>query len=175
MAKPLREPPPSSSVAKLFDMEAAARAVATVPAPPSPEPSLPEISRDSKPVKVELLPPVTVQPSFVASPQSTGEPANVDRQFVLTPFTNDAFERLFEVYRHSTRTRLTASHVARALLRGVAHCLDQIEREAKRLGPLKLPSNAKGKEQERDRFEALLADALISGIRRSAAFDPQNE
>jgi hypothetical protein len=51
--------------------------------------------------------------------------------------------------------------------------MDTLEREAKRLGPQKLPSNARGKELERERFEAIIADAFIAGIRAAAAFDSE--
>jgi hypothetical protein len=38
-------------------------------------------------------------------------------------------------------------------LTGVAHCMESLEREAKYIGRLKLPSNARGREADRERFE----------------------
>lgn len=80
--------------------------------------------------------------------------------------------RLVDLYRRATGTRLTTSHVARAVLCGVEHSMASLEREARKLGPMRLPSNARGRELERERFESRLADAFISGIRAAAAFDP---
>jgi len=51
----------------------------------------------------------------------------------------------------------------RIVLRGVAHGLSAIEREANLIGSLKLPSNAKGRKAERDRFENTLASSFIAG------------
>jgi hypothetical protein len=95
----------------------------------------------------------------------------VDRQLLLTPATDAALSRLVELFRRTTGTKLSTSHVARALLKGVAHSMQTLEREARRLGPMKLPSNARAFEADRERFEARLADAFVAGIRSAAAFD----
>ncbi|MCL4740963.1 MAG: hypothetical protein KJZ54_02055 [Phycisphaerales bacterium] len=168
MAKPLREPPPSSSVARLFDMGAAARAIATPAAEPNPPPSAlptPEAASD-RPIRTSS-PPV---PQETPARQATGEQPTLKRELVLTPSADQAFGTLVELYRRTTGTRLTSSHVARAMLKAVAHCMDEIEREATRIGPLKLPANARGRELERERFEARIADAFAAGMRASAAF-----
>lgn len=157
MAKPLREPPPSSSVVRLFDLDAAARAVAATPAPPeSPPPSVAPARSDTSPATITTAVNTAARPC-------------VKRQFILTPASDETFTRLVELYRHTTGTRLTDSHVARALMKGVAHCFDYLEREARRIGRQKLPSNARDKEQERERFEARIADAFIAGIRAGPA------
>ena len=103
---------------------------------------------------------------------SIGQRANIKRQLVLSEATNETFSQLVELYRRSTATRLTDSHVARAIFKGVAHCMDTLEREAKRIGPQKLPANARNKQAERERFEALIADAFVAGVRAASAFDP---
>lgn len=167
MAKPLREPPPSSSVAKLFDMQAAARAVAT----PPPMQLAPEAPSERH---TEQAP--SASQNFERRPQAsergtTGEQPHIKRELVLTATADQTFSRLVELYRGATASRLTASHVARAMMKGIAHCMDEIEREATKLGPMRLPSNARGREQDRERFEARIADAFVAGIRRSAAFD----
>lgn len=168
MPKPLREPPPSSSVAKLFDVGAAARAVAQPPPQPLQD-TAQSVAVPSSPWGQLPQPPLrNVDGARVAEKL-------VKRDFGLTPSSNDTLEHLVQVLRDSTGARLGASAVVRALLKGAAHCFDQIEREAKRLGPLKLPSTAPGHELERDRFEARLADALISGIQRSGAFDQRDK
>lgn len=163
MAKPLRQPPPTSSVAHLFDMEAAARAVATpavAPRPASQEPA------GTPKIATEL---VARSPEHAAV--NLGEQPNVKREFVLTPSTDQAFTRLVDLYRRSTGTRLTSSHVARAVMKGIAHCMDTLEREARRMGPQRLPSNARDQALERERFEARIADAFVAGVRSAAAFD----
>jgi hypothetical protein len=99
-----------------------------------------------------------------------GEPANVQREFVLSPSTADTFDQLVELYRRATGTRVSSSHVARAILKGVTHSMESLQREAKRIGPMKLPGNARGREFDRERFEDRLAEAFVAGIRAGSAF-----
>lgn len=101
---------------------------------------------------------------------SSGEGTLLKRELILSRTTDDALTGLVQLYRRATGARLTASHAARAMLRGVAFCLPELEQEARRIGPLKLPSNARGREAERDRFEQRLAEAFINGIRAAAAY-----
>lgn len=156
MPKPLREPPPSSSVARLLDKDAAARALAVTKPPP-------------------VVPPGPAAPMTAVIPLAptapTEEPANLKREFVFNRSTDETFSRLVDLYRRSTSTRLSSSHVVRAMLKGVARCMDSLEREARRIGPLRLPGNARGREGERDRFEERIAQAFIEGIRAAPAFD----
>lgn len=167
MPKPLREPPPSSSVAHLFDVGAAARAVATVPVAARSEAGTAPEPRTDVPQK--LAEPAL--PAAVHTHAIWGEQPNVKRDLVLTSSTDEILTRLVELYRRSTATKLTNSHVMRAVLKGIGHCMDTLEREAKRIGPQKLPANARNKQAERERFEALIADAFVSGVRAAAAFD----
>lgn len=158
MPKPLRDSPPSSSIARLVDLGAAARAVAK-PA----EPQMPignAIANRDQPESVNAGQPVT-----------QGESPHIKRELVLTPSADETFSRIVDIYRRNTGTRLTTSHVVRAMMRGIQHCIFHLEKEAKRIGPLKLPSNAKGREVDRDRFEARIADAFIAGIRAAPAMD----
>lgn len=172
MPKPLREPPPSSSVMRFFDMGAAARAVA-VNAPPLATNSDRAPDNTVAPVAPTATnAPVPSQREVVLAPVVQGDHPNVKRELVLTARTDETFTRFVDLYRKSTGTRLTSSHVARALLKALDYCMDTLEREARRIGPLKLPSNARGRELERERFEARIADAIVSGIRAAAAFDP---
>jgi hypothetical protein len=160
MAKPLRTPPPSSSIARLFDLDAAARAVAAPAAATKPQ----ETERAS------ALEPA-VQARAAPAPSHASATPNIKREFVFTLASEATFSQLVETYRRSTGTKLTASHVARALIKGVAHCMEYLEKEARRIGPLKLPSNARGRESEREKFEARIADAFIAGIRSAPAMD----
>lgn len=160
MAKPLRTPPPSSSIARLFDLESAARAVAAS-----------GIVKDPKEAERPAVPEPTVATrSAPASTHVTTTPS-IKREFVLTPASEATLSQLVEIYRRTTGTKLTASHVARALIKGIAHCLEYLDKEARRIGPLKLPSNARGRESEREQFEAKIADAFVAGIRSAPAMD----
>src|SRR6516162_6214973 len=148
MAKPLRQPTPSSAVARLFDMGAAARAIAAMNSP--------------DPVS-------TPQVALVPTPAPSAQSANLKREFIFTQSAEDTFSELVSLYQRATGTKLTGSHVARAMLKGVAHCMESLEREAKYIGRLKLPSNARGKEADREQFEERIAMAFIAGIRGAPA------
>lgn len=167
MPKPLREPPPSSSVARLLDVEAASRALAP-PQPTAPEPPS-ERQLASTPPATEAVKSNVVTAPFPL-PAPTGEPANIKREFVLSPSTDETFTRLVDLYKRATGTRLSSSHVARAMLRGIGQCMRPLEREAEQIGRLKLPSNARGREGEREQFEEAIAEAFIDGIRSAAAY-----
>ena len=149
MPKPLRQPTPSSAVARLFDVGAAARAIAAT-------------TPDEQPVTPAKVPTV--------APTPAAEPANLKRELILSQTAENTFLDLVALYQRSTGTKLTASHVARAMLKGVGHCMESLEREAKYIGRLKLPSNARGKEAERERFEEHIAMAFVAGIRGAPAF-----
>lgn len=159
MAKPLHEPLPSSSIARLLDHDAASRATAPpLAAPLSPRAAASSASSSTTPV-------VRAGEASVC----------IKREFTLCSHTDEVFNRLADIYRRATRTRLSNSHVMRALLRGVADCLDGLELEAnKRLVPQKLPSNARGREAERAQFEERLARVLIAGVRATSVDDDQD-
>ncbi|TWT44474.1 hypothetical protein RAS1_08890 [Phycisphaerae bacterium RAS1] len=95
----------------------------------------------------------------------------IKREVVLTGSTDDTLTRLVDLYRRATGTRLSTSHVVRIMLRGVAHCMDSVQREAVRIGRRKLPANAPGHEAERERFEHRLAQAFVNGMRAAASLD----
>ena len=119
------------------------------------------------------MPPTNEKATFALS-TGPGGSAFVGRQLLLTPATDAALSRLVELLRRTTGTKLSTSHVVRAMLKGVAHAMYNLEREARRLGPMKLPSNARGHEADRERFEAKLADALVAGIRAASAFESES-
>ncbi len=150
MAKALSNKPPSSSVARLFDRSAVARALSSTASPEQvPDP---------------------IQPEPVATGSRITKSAVIKRELTLTPAAEEALTRLVQVYRNATGTRLSNSHMIRAVLRGVVHGLSAIEREANRMGPLKLPSNGKGREVEREQFESALASSFIAAMRTLPAF-----
>lgn len=150
MAKPLHRTPPSSSIARLLDQDAAARAIAA-----------PASERTVNPVAAPAVPRAEV----------CAQPRTVKRELTLTVATDETLTQLVDLYRRSTGTRLSTSHVARAMLRAIAYCMDSVEREARRIGRRKLPANAAGCETQRERFEHRLAQALINGIRAAPTVD----
>ena len=165
MAKQLREPAPSSSVARLFDMQAAARAVAAhpsviaaVPGPDEPPLRLTVSSSHADSVPAQRS----------ATTVSTAQRATIKREVVLTPTTDATLSRLVDMYRRATGTKLSASQVVRAMLKGAAHAMQSLEMEARALGPMKLPSNARGTELARERFESRIADVFLAGVRDAA-------
>lgn len=159
MAKSLRTEPPSSSIARLLDLNAAARAVAA-----------PAVFQEVGEVPSQQKEPVEI-PRSAGKPSPAATSQHIKRELQFTPASEATFSQLVEIYRRATGTKLTASHVARALMKGVAHCMEYLEKEARQIGQLKLPSNARGRELERERFEARIADAFITGIRSAPAID----
>ncbi len=149
MPKPLSSIPPSSSIAKLLEPGVGAAAVKPAPAQAGMRAGGDAGARE----------PVSVQP------EPTGEPADVKRELTLTRSTDETLDELVLVYQRATGSRVHASHVMRALLRALSLSLPEIERSATGLGPLRRPSNAPGREAERDAFEARLADSLLAGLR----------
>jgi hypothetical protein len=145
VAKALKNEPPTSSVGRLLDKDAAARALH-----PSFKSSRAPLYAGDRPSTV---------------PVRKTESTVLKREVVLTSEAEETLSQLVQTYRQATRTRLSNSHVIRALLRGVAHGMSEIQREAELLGTLKLPSNAKGCEHERERFEDALASSFVSAMR----------
>lgn len=145
MARPLRTDPPSSSVASLLDSSAAVRATTR-----------------------EVSPPAGPAPSAIPSHRESTSPsaALIKREFILTPETNATLDQLIYLYRRGTRTRLSASHVLRAMLRMTGETLDALGAELLLMRPMKLPSNAHDHDHERERFEQVLSDLLRAALRR---------
>lgn len=155
MPRPLRDSPPSSAVARLLDVGAASRAVAATAV--------------SAPEATIFVPPTT------AAPQSGNRGLDgallIKREFVLTPVTEQSLTQLIDVIRRATGARVSASHVLRALLLATQHAQASIGTEARRVGPLRLPSNARGRESERAAFERRITVALVAGMRSAATLD----
>lgn len=145
MPRTLRVSPPSSSVARLFDANAASRALA------APETSAlvrrPELGEASS----RLEPPLNT--------------SYTKREVTLCGVTDEAFSRLLQSFRESTGTRLSASHLIRALLHAVSEAVPSIEASARRLGRMRLPGNGRGTNAHRETFERKIALALLDGIR----------
>lgn len=148
MARRLDRIAPTSSIARLLDRSAVAGAFETV-ATKSP-------ARQT----AQVLAPKKRSPSML-----------IKRELVLSREADRQFQSLIDACRQSTRTRLTASHVARALMRVVEQAMPTIHQALDQLGPQKLPSNAPSFGDERDRFESQLARAIGNGLTMSAVVD----
>lgn len=153
MAKALREGIPSSSVARLLDKSAAARALQPIEASEQAEAN--RSGQDHS------------EPSGALPPAR-----QIKREFILSPEADDAFSRLLDIFRRSTQTRLSASYMLRALILAAGHALPTLGREARRLGRLRLPGNGPGTEALRDSFERRLVTAFVAGMRATDSYEP---
>jgi hypothetical protein len=158
MAKQLKTTPPTSSVAKLLDPGIGA----AVTRPSASEPATSTVPGAEQPAvsRTDLH-----HNAISAVSRQTGEPADIKREFTLTRGTDDTLSELLALYQRTTGCRLHSSHLMRALLRVLREAMPELEREASALGPLRRPSNASGREAERDEFEAQLAKSLRAGLR----------
>lgn len=155
MPKPLARQQPSSSVARLLEPGIAAGALAPV-----------------RSDRVEQSVQGTSQESERNGGRgATGEIANITRQFIVTESTDEILKQLVQLYSRAVGSQLTNSHVLRAILKGVAHAMPELEREAERLGRIKRPRNVRGKEHERELFERRIAAAFMAGMRAASVYE----
>lgn len=156
MAKTLRTSPPSSSIARLLDPLAASRAIEKVSGYP--------------PQGLTAEPPAAP----LQSPAGVGDPGArpIKREVVLTPETDAILDELVEAFRRATRTRLTTSHVVRAMLLSAHHAGAAIQDHLYQAGYVRLPSNARNHAAERQRFELLLARAFAVAMRQGRPVEP---
>jgi hypothetical protein len=101
----------------------------------------------------------------------TGNPGTLKREVILSAAADEVLSSLIQAFRSTTHTRLSASHVVRAMLMGAGHALPELEREIQRLGPMKLPSNGLGFHRKREQFEGRLAAAFVAGMRAAAVLN----
>lgn len=150
MARPLRDPPPSSSIARLLDAEAAARAT-----------SRQEGLSLSQVASAGHVDHAQSHPAHADWPDAF-QPRRVKREVLLCPETDETLDEVVRILRLNTRSRVTTSHVVRALLRATHRRLEVIRSQASQLGPRRLPSNAPGAEQTRRNFEEALAAIFLA-------------
>jgi len=155
MPKPLVRQQPSSSVARLLEPGIAAGALAPV-RPDRTEQPIQGTSEESDRNRAR---------------GATGEIANITRQFIVTESTDEILKQLVQLYSRAAGSQLTNSHVLRAILKGVAHAMPELEREAERLGRIKRPRNVRGKEHERELFERRITTAFMSGMRAASVYE----
>lgn len=118
--------------------------------------------------------PLSIRPELNSrtgfSEGTTSDALHIKREFILSLEAEETLTRLVDLYRRSTGARLSGSHLLRAILKGAAACMGSLEREVHQMGRLKLPSNARGREAQREAFEDRLAEAFINAIRAAAAY-----
>jgi len=154
MARTLRDPPPTSSLARLLDLDAATRATSRHRDPLTDQygDRAAPIDRDARPEARSS----TEWPDVI-------RPSRIKREVLLCCETDETLDEVVRMLRLSTRTRVTTSHVVRALLRAISRRLDDIRRQAVHLGPRRLPSNSAGSEHARRDFEEALAAIFFAG------------
>src|SRR5262249_6223618 len=135
MAKPLSTEAPSSSVARLFEPGVARAALA--------EP-VPVVKESAKP---------------------TGETPDIKREFILAQTADDSLGHLTTLYSKATGTNVSNSHFLRAVLKALMTAMPEIEKEAWSVGRLRRPSNARGREADREEDEKRIAASLLSAMR----------
>ncbi|GMV26715.1 MAG: hypothetical protein AMXMBFR58_27460 [Phycisphaerae bacterium] len=94
-------------------------------------------------------------------------PSFVKRECVLTRSTDEALTRFTELIRRTTGARVSASHAVRCLLLTLGPVWPRLEDELRALGPMRLPSNARGNEASREALELALAGAVARAVRSS--------
>ena len=111
MAKQLSTPVPSSAIVRLFDMQTAASAVAPI------EPT-PRTAAVRSPRPAAVVPARDVTPSVACEPAARDRAPSgfVKRELVLTPAADETLVHLVNLYRRGTGAKVSASHVARAIL-----------------------------------------------------------
>lgn len=155
MAKTLRDPAPSSAVARLLNIDAANRAMEPIASSASQSDVDPRESDDE---------------SFHAV--QAHEIHRVKREFILTDETEATFCEALELFRRTTRARLTASQLFRAMLKALRGALPALQYEAHQLGPMRLPGNGRQAQTRRNAFEERIAAAIAAGMRVTAASHP---
>lgn len=93
----------------------------------------------------------------------------IKREFILTNEAENTFCELFALLRRTTRSRLTASQLFRAMLKATKRALPALQYEAHQLGPMRLPGNSRDAYPQREAFEERLALAFARGLSAAAA------
>jgi hypothetical protein len=138
MPKPLKYPPPLSAVRRFLNQDGISRAL----------------------TKVESGEEASAEPTELDS-QSLRP---VKREFVLTPETAQILDNLVDSLRRMTSTRVSGSHVLRALLLAAEPGVASIGSELEREQPWRLPANGARFAPERAAFERRLGAALIKAL-----------
>ena len=158
MPEPLKKEQPSSSVATILLTDVARRAI---------NPERPQAPRPTPAQEIpEPEPRVTrPEPRPAAPTQPTGEPADVMRQFQLTPAADATLRRVMRAYSESSGVDLNRSEFLRAVLHVLEHSIPQHERAARSLGTLRRPKNDPWQLHKRDELERRLARAIQEAFR----------
>jgi len=159
MAEPLKREQPSSSVATIFKTDVARAAIAV---PGAHTPVVPAAAEEEPP-RPARAPRPEPRPATTSTP--TGEPADVLRQFQLTPSADGTLRRVMRAYSEASGLDLNRSEFLRALINVLEHSIPHHERAARAIGPLRRPKNDPWLLHKRDELEHTLAKALQDAFR----------
>ena len=117
-----------------------------------------------------------IEPAYASAPRDATAGCRdarlTKREIVLTPETDAVLNQLVDIFRQATGTRLSTSHVIRAMLVATQGTTDALREKLGQIGSVRLPSNAGGREAERGRFEMLLASAFTAAMRQARPVKP---
>ncbi len=153
MAKALTTQPPSSSVARLLDSSAATRAIA----------GRPRFSSDTKQLDTER--------AFIRTSVPQNVPRSHKRELSLCPASDRILETLVHRLRSNTGTRVTASHVIRAMLRSMETLAGSIEESVARAGPWRMPATSPDAREHREAFDRALASVFREAAKQEGCCD----
>lgn len=157
MPKELDRPRPDSSISDMLDSNLIEQATAS-------EPSSTVPSDNPQTLDPEPLP--EQQQQAVAAPIRTGEPADIQKMYRLTPTAYQALQQLRRAFSSQLGFDVAHSVVMRSVLYAVEKALPQIGRLSEsRLQATAQPSTAIGNEHARDLLEEQLADIIAQGFR----------
>ena len=99
---------------------------------------------------------------------STGEMAEVKKQFLLTETTLGYLDGTLEVFKSATGAKISQSLFLRSIIKAIHRMKPQLEIEAREIGKVKLPQKIRGKEHLREQLENQIAEAILSSARRNS-------
>jgi hypothetical protein len=152
MPKELNRPRPASSISDMLDTGLIDQAT-------TPATSAPQVIQPSQRDTAEQPSAGHQQPLAVAR---TGEPADIQRMYRLTPTAYKSLQQLRLVFSSHLGFDVAHSVVMRSILYAIERALPQIEQaSAEQLLPCAQPSTAIGNELARDALEHQLTEAIV--------------
>lgn len=150
MAKPIYQSPPTSSVARFLNRQVASSAVSPAK----------HAQDDERLTDDAYL-------GGAAARERGRSGRHIKREFILAAQTDATFEELLTILRRSTRSRISASQVLRALLTVTGRALPAIEAEALRMGAIRMPGNGNARMAARIAFDERIADTIATALRQT--------
>lgn len=167
MARPLKKQEQSSSVASLltkFDPEIGRAATKPVGKTTSSQRRQNRRHNQTQPEKVAKLigRADDHQDSITHLALSTGELAEVKKQFLLTDTTLEYLTDAVSIFKSTTGAKISESLFIRSLIKAIHRMGPLLEKEARKIGKVKLPQKIRGKEHLREELENKIAEAIMA-------------